>query len=391
MFILEGPYISNFIEQTIIENCFLIIDTPFLKTRKRYQDFNLISEKEAISVLENEKDILYSNSENVIEWVEKNLQKTQYPKFIQLFKNKVNFREVIQSLYPDFYFQKIEMDNLKTIDINSIPFPVVIKPSVGFFSLGVYTIENASEWLPTIKKLEEELKEIQSLYPLEVVNTNTFIIEKYINGKEFAVDCYFNQDGEAVILNILEHQFSSSKDVSDRLYFTSKKIIEDLHDKTLLFLNRLSKLTGLKNFPLHLEMRVTLNNEIIPIEGNPMRFGGWCTTADLAYYAFGINAYELYQNQQKPNWDHILNLMNNDYYGLVILDNSTGIKAENIAAFDYNKLLSKFEKPLELRKVDVNQFPLFGYFYAQTRAANFEELSAMLSNNLAEFVVEKAP
>ncbi|MDP2089074.1 MAG: ATP-grasp domain-containing protein [Flavobacteriaceae bacterium] len=389
MFILEGPYISDFIEQTIIENDFQVIDTPFLKGRNRYQEFNLMAENEAVSILEKGNDILYSNSENVIDWVENNLQNTCYPAFIQLFKNKINFREVIQSLYPNFYFKKIRLEEMKNSDLTSIPFPVVIKPSVGFFSLGVYTIENASEWLPILKKLEEELKYIQSLYPVEVLNTDTFIIEKYIDGKEYAVDCYFNQNGEAVILNILEHQFSSSKDVSDRLYFTSKEIIENLHDKTLAFLNQLSELTGLKNFPLHLEMRLTSSDEIIPIEGNPMRFGGWCTTADLAHYAFGFNPYKLYQHQQKPNWKNILNLMNDDFYSLIILDNSTGFKAENIADFDYDQLLSQFEKPLELRKVDINQYPLFGYVYTQTRLENFKELSSMLFNNLAAFVVEK--
>lgn len=389
MFILEGPYISDFIEQTIIENDFLVIDTPFLKSRKRYHEFNLISEKEAILVLENGNDILYSNSENVIDWVDKNLQNTNYPSFIRLFKNKVKFREIIQSLFPTFYFKKIQYIELQKVDTNTIPFPVVLKPSVGFFSLGVYTIDNVDEWSQTLIKLATELNEINKLYPLAVVNTDEFIIESYIKGKEYAVDCYFNQEGEAVILNILEHQFSSSKDVSDRLYFTSKKIIEKLHDKTLEFLNQLSKLTGLKDFPLHLEMRVTSDYEIIPIEGNPMRFGGWCTTADLAHYAFGINAYELYQNQQKPDWKSILNLMDDYFFSLIILDNSTGIKAENIADFDYNKLLSQFEKPLELRKVDVNQFPLFGYIYTQTRGDNFNELSSMLTSNLAEFVVVK--
>lgn len=389
MFILEGPYISDFIEQTIIENDFLVIDTPFLKSRKRYHEFNLISEKEAILVLENGNDILYSNSENVIDWVDKNLQNTNYPFFIRLFKNKVKFREIIQPLFPTFYFKKIQYIELQKVAINTIPFPVVLKPSVGFFSLGVYTIDNLDEWSQTLIKLATELNEINKLYPLAVVNTDEFIIESYIKGKEYAVDCYFNQEGEAVILNILEHQFSSSKDVSDRLYFTSKKIIEKLHDKTLEFLNQLSKLTGLKNFPLHLEMRVTSDYKIIPIEGNPMRFGGWCTTADLAHYAFGINAYELYQHQQKPDWKSILNLMDDYFFSLIILDNSTGIKAENIADFDYNKLLSQFEKPLELRKVDVNQFPLFGYIYTQTRGDNFNELSSMLTSNLAEFVVVK--
>lgn len=389
MFILEGPYISNYIENTIIKNNFQVIDTLFLKSSKRYHEFNLISENEAISVLEKGTDILYSNSENVIEWVENNLQNTNYPAFINLFKNKADFREVIKKLYPDFYFQKIEINSLKNMDYKLIPFPVVLKPTVGFFSLGVYTIENDLEWLPTIQKLEDEMKFINSLYPLTVVNTATFIIEKYIEGKEYAVDCYFNKEGEAIILNILEHQFSSSKDVSDRLYFTSKKIMELLHDKTLVFLNQLSELTGLKNFPLHLEMRVTSDHEIIPIEVNPMRFGGWCTTADLAYYAFGINAYELYQNQQKPNWYQILKDMNDDFYSLILLDNSTGIKATNIADFDFDKLLLQFENPLELRKVDINQFPLFGYFYTQTKAANFKELTSILLNNLTEYVIEK--
>lgn len=389
MFILEGPYISDFIENTIINHQFKIIDTPFLRTRNNYQKFNLVSENEAVSILEKGDDILYSNSENVIDWVEKHLQNTKFPSFIQLFKNKVKFREVIHELFPDFYFRKIQFNQLDQIELNSIPFPVVLKPSVGFFSLGVYTVENETEWQQTLQKLNKELIYIQKFYPLAVVNTDEFILESYITGKEYAVDCYFNAEGEAVILNILEHQFSSSKDVSDRLYFTSKQIIEELHDKTLSFLNKVSLLTGLKNFPLHLEMRVTLSGEIIPIEGNPMRFGGWCTTADLAHYAFGFNPYELYQHQQIPDWKTILKEMHNDFYSLIILDNSTGFKADTIADFNYDKLLSEFYKPLELRKVDVNQYPLFGYFYTQTPSEKFNELTSMLTNNLADYVVLK--
>lgn len=389
MFVLEGPYISDFIENTLIDNKFKVIDTPFLKSRARYQEFNLVSEKEAVAILEKKEDLLYSNSENVIEWVQSNLKNTKYPSFIELFKNKVRFREVIQSLFPDFYFQKIKLEQLKTTDVNEIPFPVVIKPSVGFFSLGVYTIEGIREWLPTVERLENELLTIKSFYLEAVVNTDTFIVEKYIDGKEYAVDCYFNKEGEAVILNILEHQFSSAKDVSDRLYFTSKNIIKNLHDKTLLFLNRLSELTGIKNFPLHLEMRVTSTGEIIPIEGNPMRFGGWCTTADLAHYAYGINAYELYQHQQKPNWEQILKTADDSLFSLIILDNSTGLEASEIKRFDYEKLLSQFKNPLELRKVDVNQYPLFGYVYTKTHPKKFEELSSMLTNNLSEFIALK--
>ncbi len=112
-------------------------------------------------------------------------------------------------------------------------------------------------------------------------------------------------------------------------------------------------------------------------------------TADLAHYAFGFNAYELYQKQQKPDWKSILTSMNDDFYSLILLGNSTGYKAENIAKFDYDKLLSGFIKPLELREVDVNQYPMFGYFYTQTSAENFNELASMLQNNLSVFVIPK--
>lgn len=386
MFILEGPYISDFIEDTLIRNRFKVIDTPFIKTRAKYFDFNLISESEAIHQLENNNDSLYSNSENAIDWVEQHLQLTKYPAFISLFKDKTKFREVISSLYPEFYNKKVQFNALQNLDVHTIPFPIVLKPAVGFFSLGVYTIDSPDEWDTVLEKLTNELQSIQKLYPKSVVNTETFLIESYIKGKEYAVDCYFNETGEAVILNILEHQFSSNKDVSDRLYFTSQEIIYKLHTKTLQFLNELSELTQLKNFPLHLEMRVTADGSIIPIEGNPMRFGGWCTTADLAFYAFGFNAYEMYQQQQKPDWNAIFNKMNDDLFSLIILDNSTGFKAEAIKSFDYERLLASFEKPLELRKVDINEYPLFGYLYTQTPKNKFDELAGMLHNTLEDYI-----
>jgi hypothetical protein len=50
-----------------------------------------------------------------------------------------------------------------------------------------------------------------------------------------------------------------------------------------LILNILSKIgkeLHLKNFPAHAEVRID-ENKIIPIEVNPLRFGGFCTTADL--------------------------------------------------------------------------------------------------------------
>ena len=56
------------------------------------------------------------------------------------------------------------------------------------------------------------------MYPNHVVNSTKFLIEEMIEGEEYAVDAYFDRDGEPVILNIFQHPFLNSKDVSDRIY-----------------------------------------------------------------------------------------------------------------------------------------------------------------------------
>ena len=73
-------------------------------------------------------------------------------------------------------------------------------------------------------------------------------------------------------------------------------------------------------------------------------------------------------------------------FSLIVLDNSTGKEGEEIASFDYEKLLSNFEKPIELRKVDHKKYPLFGFLFAETREENFIELENILNSDLNEFI-----
>lgn len=59
---------------------------------------------------------------------------------------------------------------------------------------------------------------------------------------------------------------------------------------------------NLKNFPAHIEIRIDKNGNINPIEVNPLRFGGWCTTGDISWYAYGFNSYEYFLKGKKPDW-----------------------------------------------------------------------------------------
>ena len=128
---------------------------------------------------------------------------------------------------------------------------------------------------------------------------------------------------------------------------------------------------------------------VIPIEINPMRFGGWCTTADMAAMAYGFNPYLYYFRQQKPDWARILKTRDGLLYSIVVLDNSTGYTANEIADFDYDRLLSTFEKPLELRKIDYTTYPVFGFLFTETKTDHYSEIERILHSDLREFTTRR--
>ena len=387
MVLLDKPFVSDFLQKTLEENRYPVIDTNLPADLVSTQSLKLISEKEAVLMKKQDEDLLiYSNSENSIAWIEKNLPFSTLPEKIRLFKNKVIFREHIRDMYPDYFFKAVPFNELGNLDINNIPVPFIIKPAVGFFSMGVYKVDHRREWEETLINIRKEVLENQQAYPKEVINTTDFIIEEVIEGDEFAIDCYFSKEGKPVILNIMQHIFSSGKDVSDRLYFTSKKVIRKNLKKMEIFLSEINRRTGVKNFPSHVEVRITKEGTLIPIEVNPMRFGGWCSSPDMAWYAFGINEYEYFLNRREPDWDAILEKGNDKVYAIVILDNSTGIDGRDIAAFDYDKLLAGFQHPLDIRKANYKEYPLFGLLFCETDNEKSSEITQILRSDLRNYV-----
>ncbi len=390
MILIDQPYISSFLLKTIKENHLEIVSTEAARAIISDDSLNWISEKKAVEFIKNNPNCtLYTNSENTISWIEKNLASTKLPGQIQVFKNKIKFRELLKDTFPLYFFKGIKFEGLAHLSLENIKFPFIIKPAVGFFSLGVHKVDNPEEWPLVLNKITNDIAEIRSFYPNEVVDTSNFIIEECIEGEEYAMDCYFNKEGEPVILSIFHHRFSTGKDVNDRVYSTSKEIIETHLPAMQKFMDRLSTLANLKNFPFHVEVRIDKSGTIIPIEVNPMRFGGWCTTADLSYFAYGFNSYQYFLNGIKPNWDDLFISGKNKKYSLILLDNNSGIPESNIASFDYNLLLSDFENPMELRKVDFSAYPFFGMVFVETSPENEKELDQILTSDLKKYIKVK--
>lgn len=388
MIIIDDPYVSELLQETLINNKIPVLKNNFAEKLDN-KNFTFLKDSDAVEQIKNGNiKRIYSNSENSINWINKNLSFTNLPEKINLFKNKYEFRKLIKPLYPEFYFEKINVEEIDTLDINNIKLPFIIKPTVGFFSMGIYMVRSEKEWEETKVKLKNELEDIKGLYPKEVMDSSQFILEEIIEGDEFAVDAYFNNEGKAVILNIYKHIFSSSSDVSDRAYFTSNTIIESHHDKFYNIIEQIGKLSDLKNFPMHIELRINEEGTAIPIEANPMRFAGWCMT-DMAYYAYGINPYQYFLEQKEPDWKNILDAKKGKQFNVTIADISKDIKLNEIEKIDYDTFIKDFKKPLNLRKMDYKTYPVFAFVFSETDENDTEEFNYFLKSDLKKYIVMK--
>jgi len=389
MIILDYPYVSEFLKDTIADMQIPVLKNEMaagLKTEKRLK---FLEEFEFIKLIKEKGEFsLYSNSENSLGWISENLAFTGLPEKIELFKNKIKFRELLERIYPELYFKGVEFENLEEIRVEEIEKPFIIKPAVGFFSLGVHKVSTNEEWASVLKSIKAEVEEIKGLYPVQVLDVGKFIIEGNIEGEEFAVDAYFNNKGKPIVLNIFKHIFSSEHDVSDRVYFTSKGVIETYREAIEDLLKDIGNLVELRNFPLHMELRIGDDRRIQPIELNPMRFAGWCTT-DIAYFAYGINTYKYFLEQLEPDWKTILADKEGKKFCLVMLNRPVDLDLKEVKVFDYEKLLSYFEKPLELRKADHGKYGFFGYMFTETMDINWGEIERILKSDLREYITFK--
>jgi len=388
MFLIDLPYASDFLIEKIKENKYELVATEVARELVKDDSISWISEEQAaIYIRENPDTPLYTNSENALTWIDNHLNDTSFAQQARLFKDKVKFRELIRTSYPDFFFRTVELRDIPCLSLDDLPLPFVIKPSVGFFSIGVHVVKSKDDWAQAKKELS--IKKLESIYPKNVLDTSVFIIEEYIEGEEFAIDCYYNQQGQVVILNILHHKFSSGADTSDRVYTTSMEIVQKYQKPFGDFLHSIGRQAGLKNFPAHVELRITHEGAIQAIEVNPLRFGGWCTTADLLGIATGISPYEFYIRNEKPDWSKVFNGKADKKFSIIVLNNNSGYTPDQIEHFDYKLLGNDFEKPLMIRALEVNKYSVFGFLFAETSPGNEAELNNILVSDLRKYITLK--
>jgi hypothetical protein len=390
MIIASGPYISEHFCNTVKNNGWPVIDAGGaaafgLQTSPQLSGPAGLKQAAQASACGR----ILTTGEHALGWVAEHLGESSDARAAALFKDKAAFRRQLRLLFPELEFLELTPAQLQDYVPPAALYPLVIKPSVGFFSIGVHIVRDPHQWAAARSRIVEEVSGAGEHFPEHVLSETRFLLESYIEGEEYAVDASFDASGEPAVYNILHHRYASGDDVSDRLYVSSREIIEAIMPDALHFLREINRDKAIRQFPLHAEFRRTPQGRLVPIEINPLRFGGWCTTGDFAHYAWGFNSYAYYMNSQQPDWDAVFKGRENREYSLVVLDNSTGVPAEKIDHFDYDALLKRFSQPLHLSTMDYREFPLFGFLFLETATGQGAELDWVLSSDLREFVRER--
>ncbi|MDG5471911.1 ATP-grasp domain-containing protein [Jeotgalibacillus sp. ET6] len=323
-----------------------------------------------------------TNSESCLSILEKQHPGHSFTLTSKLMKNKAAFREFASAVNPGYYFALLTMEELLAKDKSNIPYPVVIKPNKGYSSVGVYIVHRESEWGAAVKGLYADLLLSKSMYSNSVLDGEEIIVEQWIDGDEYAVDCYINHDGKPVILNILKRMFADEHDTSDRIYYTSAPIMREMKQAITDYLTELNKQLNIVNYPFHLEVRNSKNG-IVPIELNPLRFAGAGTT-DVSDHAFGIKGAEYYFEDMEPQWSEILTGKDDAVYGFFCAELPSDISKSLVHSINHEGLKKEFSHILEYREITASDDRTFAVIFFKSMDMN--EIHHLLSLDLSQYI-----
>jgi hypothetical protein len=381
--ILDRPYVSALLEDALAR-----LHIPVLLNRAdlvlcRPGDLNLQVPEDFWARLSSaERPLLYTNSEDALGAVLAALGSTSLGRQIRLAKDKALMRERLRPLFPDLFFTRVSIDDLAAMPAAGLLFPLIIKPAVGFFSLGVVSVRSAEEWDAACARLQAELEAARGLFPTSVLDPGQVLIEQRVEGREFAVDTYFDAGGAPVLLNVMEHIFRDTEDTDDRVYFTSAALIREHGARFLHTLASMARFLDFSNLAAHVELRVEASGRAVPIEINPLRLAGFCST-ELAWHAYGLNTHEALLLQQKPDWERLL-AGRDGVYSLVLCKPPTGLDRARIRGVDWEALAAVFSRPLEVRPMDYRRYPLLALAFIES--PNLDEPRRLLDANFAPFL-----
>ncbi|WP_107839791.1 ATP-grasp domain-containing protein [Metasolibacillus meyeri] len=376
MIFLDTNYISPMLQEALIHTKMPMYDIV---------NKQLINESPASTFELQDNQLVIVNSENAIKVLTDHYAHLNVTRWSNLFKNKVAFRKYLAASFPSFYFKESTLQELSMMDSSTISYPIILKPAIGYSSVGVQKIKDAQQFTEAVQQLVDN-NGLSTSYSKDILNFQTFILETYIEGQELAVDAYFNADGKPVILNLFARMFRDAEDMSDRIYYTSKKVVTQYLQVVEQYLSELATSLDLRNYPFHIELRIDAQGVLIPIEINPLRFAGIGTT-ELGVHAYDINPYEYVLRQWEPDWSQKIANMDERIYSFTCAEFDSQLTFEDIESIQHEELKQQFEHLLEYRILPQDSGTTFAVIFFVSDS--FSQNEHILSLDFMSFVTIK--
>ncbi|BAY61265.1 putative Crp/Fnr-family transcriptional regulator [Calothrix brevissima NIES-22] len=279
------------------------------------------------------------NSETVLDEVLHRMEDVERCLIVNKLKDKFACRQMLQAIYPDFYFLQIKLHDLPSINFDRQK-KYFIKPIKGYWGSGIGLIQSGVNLNQLVNDISQDLERKANIFSDDVLSKEDFLIEEFIEGEEYAVDMYYSSMGEPIIINIYHHPIPKKLAYLHMVYYTSADIFHILYDKVLDFFTKLNCVINAKSIPIHAEFKY-FQEQLIPVELNPLRYGS-DGLSDLSYYGFGFNPFEYFAKELKPNWKSLWNERLQKVYAWYTGYNGTNIdvKSYRPSFFTFRQLFS---------------------------------------------------
>lgn len=378
MVILERPFASDMMVETLEKNGIPVLKNEM--SQERVLNGKVLSDNEFCEEYK-KTGKLYTVSENALGWIYDHIQDKRFLDGISIVKDKSAFRKICRDIYPDFFFKEVNINEMAQLNTDSIVFPCVIKPSVGFLSKGVFVVHNPEEYRKAVETLQQDFAKAGADFPEFVVGKSRFLIEEYIHGEEYAVDAYYDENENPVILNIFHHKFMDESDTSDRLYMTSKVLFDQYEEPFTRFLTNLNNTLHLRNFPMHIEFRYD-GKKAVPIEINPLRFTGFCLN-ELQVFISGQHPMLSFLKGRRVTKDEMWKGREDFTYAFTVLDLPKG---DEDKAFDDEKFSADFPGVIDVRLVPDKTSGVAATVFLKVETANVQAFDRIMSLDMHEYM-----
>jgi hypothetical protein len=210
------------------------------------------------------------------------------------------------------------------------------------------------------------------------------ILEEFIDGEEYAVDMFYNSQGEVVITDITHHPLPHKQAYFHSIYYTSAQIFKDFYAPLKQFFQDFNQHLGLRNFPIHAEFKGT-PQKLLPIEMNPLRFGGF-GLADLPFYMTGLNPFKAFFSDEQINWENFWNGHPTEHYAWVLGYKGTEIIDTQVIP-NHQKFKDYLGKILHYTPVDHLKHPVFAMAYVEL--SDSKRVDEIKDTEFNEFFLKK--